>query len=195
MENIKRKKQKEETARRIIKTAFKVYSEHGFKAPTSLIAKEAGVAHGSVFLHFPTLDDLLIRLVKEFSCSVSVRINELSQTAENIDELLNGHLDILSDYENFYCVLITETTLLPGEAKAVFTGLTEGLSARFDRLVTDGIEDGTLKRLPANILFNAWIGLVHYYIQNKTLFPAAGSVLKRYKKQLIFTYCELIRKQ
>ena len=195
MQNSKRQLQKELTRKKIIEAAFKIYSENGFTSSTSAIAKEAGVAHGSVFLHFPTLNDLLTYIVKDFANTLSAKLHNLSQINDNIEDFLDAHIDILSEYEDFYTRLIAEMALLPKEAKATFTTVQTGLFFNFNKIMNREIEDGILKRLPPHILFNTWLGLIHYYLQNKELFTPDGPVLQRYKKQLIFTYCELMRKQ
>lgn len=47
----------------ILKTAMKLFVENGFHGtPTSKIAKEAGVANGTLFHYYPTKDDLIISL-------------------------------------------------------------------------------------------------------------------------------------
>lgn len=44
----------------IIKVAFRLFTERGFHGtPTSMISKEAGVATGTLFLYFPTKEDLI----------------------------------------------------------------------------------------------------------------------------------------
>jgi|GEM_PF-7016826 AcrR family transcriptional regulator len=50
----KRRHQKEQTRMRIIAAVIKVYTEQGFSAPTTAIAGEAGISHGSIFVHFPS---------------------------------------------------------------------------------------------------------------------------------------------
>lgn len=48
---------------RILNTALKLFVEQGFHGtPTSKIAKEAGVANGTLFHHFKTKDDLIVEL-------------------------------------------------------------------------------------------------------------------------------------
>ena len=195
MENPKRQLQKEQTRKKITDAAFKIYAENGFTASTSTIAKEAGVAHGSIFLHFPTLNDLLAYIVKDFANTLSSKLHNLSQINDNIEDFLDAHIDILSEHEEFYTRLVNEMVLLPKEAKSAFTTVQTGLFFNFNKIMNREIEGGILKRLPPHILFNTWLGLIHYYLQNKELFTPEGPVLARYKKQLIFTYCELMRKQ
>ncbi|MCL1941715.1 MAG: TetR/AcrR family transcriptional regulator, partial [Synergistaceae bacterium] len=113
MQDSKRQLQKEQTRRKIIDAAFKIYSENGFSAATSAIAKEAGLAHGSVFLHFPSLNDLLACLLKEFGDSLTLRLHDLSRNSGTIEDLLGAYIDALSEHEKFYFRLITETSLLP----------------------------------------------------------------------------------
>jgi AcrR family transcriptional regulator len=195
MADSKRNLKKEGTRKKIISAAFKTYSESSFAAPTIMIAKEAGIAHGSMFLHFPTRDDLLSCLAEEFGSILSARFCELSGTYDTIEELLGAHIDILSEYESFYSRLITESAYLPGRARAAVAKLQSGLEYHFNIVLNTGIESGSLKKLPPRILFGAWLGLVHYYLQNNDLQSSGDSILKRYKRQLIFTYCELLRRQ
>jgi len=54
--------QKLNTRKKIIETAYKIFSERGFSVPSNIIAKEAGVSHGSIFAHFPTINDLMVCL-------------------------------------------------------------------------------------------------------------------------------------
>ena len=195
MQNQKRQLQKEQTRKKITDAAFKIYSENGFTSSTSTIAKVAGVAHGSVFLHFPTLDDLLIYIIKDFTSALSAKLHKLSEVNDTIENFLDAHIDVLSEYEDFYIRVINETVLLPKEAVAAFKTVQTGLFFNFNKIMNREIDEGILKRLPPHILFNTWLGLIHYYLQNKDMFMPDGSVLTRYKKQLIFTYCELMRKQ
>lgn len=53
----------EDVRERIIKASMKVFSVHGFfKAPVSLIAKEAGVSKGLVFWYFRSKDELILEV-------------------------------------------------------------------------------------------------------------------------------------
>jgi hypothetical protein len=55
---------------------------------------------------------------------------------------------------------------------------------------------GRVKNLPASILFNTWLGLIHYYLENREFFAKPGeSVLKRHRAELLTAYLHLIRKE
>jgi TetR/AcrR family fatty acid metabolism transcriptional regulator len=70
----------------IVEAAVKVFAEKGFfKAKVSDVAKEAGIADGTVYLHFKNKDDLLIYLFENKMEHILMRFN--SQLAESIDPI------------------------------------------------------------------------------------------------------------
>lgn len=192
MELSKRQLQKSQTRSKIIQTAFAVYSEHGFQATTSMIAKAAGVSHGTIFVHFATLDELLICLVEEFGVSITTKLHELCVNSSGVKEMLQAHLQALKDYESFYTRLVTQGDQLPGSAKLSFVSVQSTVAFHFGKGLAMDIANGLVKDVPVHILFNTWVGLIHYYIQNREFFSPAGSVLKRYEEELMVAFMKLI---
>lgn len=192
MDVSKRQMQKENTRRRIIETAYRVFSEKGFGATTSDIAKEAGVSHGCVFAHFPTLNDLLICLLSEFGKSIGLKLHGLAENKHSIEELLNVHIEVLEEYEDFYTRFISEMNMLPDEAKDTFVMIQSSVAFHFQKVTEYDISTGKIKNIEPHMLFNTWIAIVHYYLQNKGFFAPEGRVLKRYKSELIKNYLKLI---
>jgi AcrR family transcriptional regulator len=189
----KRQIQKMNTRNRIIETAYRVFSEKGFSAATSVIAKEAGISHGSIFVHFPTLNDLLVCLLSDFGDKIGTSMHALTKNCDSIESLLDEHLNVLEEYEAFYTRLISEINLLPSEAKSTFVMIQSIVAFHFSSIVEREIEKGTVKKLPTHMLFNTWLGLVHYYLQNREFFSSPNeSVLRRYKAEILSTYLNLI---
>lgn len=65
----------------LLAAALKLFVENGFHGtPTSKIAKEAGVANGTLFHYYPTKDDLIVSLyvsIKlEMSCHVAQKTDD-----------------------------------------------------------------------------------------------------------------------
>lgn len=56
------------------------------------------------------------------------------------------------------------------------------------------IEQGSIRKIPMHLIYNTWIGLIHYYITNGDLFSPNGSVLKQYSHELLQHYINLITK-
>ncbi|WP_270181411.1 TetR/AcrR family transcriptional regulator [Alkalihalobacillus sp. CinArs1] len=61
-----REQKKQETRRRIIESAKKLFLQHGFDhTSTEQIAKHAEIGSGTVFNYFPTKSDILIEVMKD----------------------------------------------------------------------------------------------------------------------------------
>ncbi|MDD3173034.1 MAG: TetR/AcrR family transcriptional regulator [Herbinix sp.] len=195
MKSLKRQIQKENTRKKIIETAYRIFSEKGFSVATSVIAKEAGVSHGSIFVHFPTLNDLLVCLVSEFGDKMGESLHLLAKK-DSIENLLAEHLNVLEEYEAFYFRLISEINLLPNEAKSTFVIIQSKVAFHFSNIMEREIKKGVIKKLPTHMMFNTWIGLVHYYMLNKEFFSRPNeSVLHRYKGELLSNYMNLINRE
>jgi len=189
----KRKQQKAQTREKIIAAAIKVYSEKGFSTPTTVIADEAHVSHGSIFVHFPTVESLLLCLLDDFSQDIKNELHALSEYGNDITRLLEMHIDTLIKHEDFYKRLITEAVYLPNEAKNTFIAIQSTLSIHFLQILEVEINKGKIKNIPFHMIFNTWLGLVHYYLLNGEMFAPKESVLTRYKDTLIECFVSLIK--
>ena len=190
----KRTRQKSQTRERILEAAKKVYSEQGFSAPASAISSEAGVANGSVFVHFPTVENLLLCLLDSFSRDICDELHALYESRGDVHMLLNMHIDVLIRHENFYRRLITQTAYLPEQVKNTFIAIQSTVSIHFLQTLEPQILAGNIKGIPLHMLFNTWLGLVHYYLINGDLFAPHGSVLTCHRDTLIESFMALIQK-
>ena len=103
------------------------------------------------------------------------------------------HLGALIKYEAFYKRLVTEAARLPEEANNTFIVIQSMVSIHFYEVLEHEIHAGKIKNVPFHMLFNTWLGLVHYYLQNGELFAPRASVLKRHKNSLIRCFTALIK--
>lgn len=194
MEVSKRKLQKENTRQKILDTAYQVYSTHGFSATTGTIAKATGISHGALFVHFPTKKDLLTTLLDEFSLKIGQTLHEVSETAKDVESLLVGHIKVLKEYELFYTSIISDLSALPEEVKTVWISIQTTTAFHFSKIFKKEKVNKKIKNLPTHMLFNTWLGLIHYYLLNRELFTKKEeSVLTRYENELIYTYVQLIK--
>ena len=189
----KRQIQKEATRKQILDTAYQVYADEGFSATTNKIAREANVSHGTVFVHFPTVECLIICLLERFGTEINEQLNILSEREESLESFLEAHMNVLIRYEDFYKRLISEMHLLPQEAKYVFINIQSVVSFHLNQVIEPYIEKNAIKEIPMHIIFNSWLGLIHYYLTNNYLFTK-GSVLTEHKNELILNYIKLIKK-
>ena len=195
MTQTKRQEQKVQTRRKILDTAFRLFAAGGSSTPTNIIAQETGLSHGAIFLHFPTREALQLQVLEKFTSEIGNKLHSLSKTGSKISDLLYAHISVLEEYESFYKNLISEISKLPDETKTLLISLHSVMSFHFGEVIEKEKKNGRVKEIPLHMLFNTWLGLLHYYLQNSELFTPGKSVLKYRKDELIKNYVSLISRQ
>jgi hypothetical protein len=87
-----------------------------------------------------------------------------------------------------------EIHTLPPGTKDMLISLRSVNSHHFETAVKREIRGGGIKKLPLHLMFNTWMGMVHYYLQNSEWFAPGESVIKRHKNELVKFYMKLIKK-
>ncbi|NPV92840.1 MAG: TetR/AcrR family transcriptional regulator [Firmicutes bacterium] len=193
MVKLSRRDQKERTRARIIKAAMGRLAVAGLtKVSTADIAKSAQVSHGTIFVHFPTREALLTAVIEEFGARVAGRLHELAQNGSGLREILIAHLQGLIEFEPFYTRLVIEGRLLPDRARQTLVVIQSAISLHISQAAEAEMEEGLIRKTPIHLLFNTWMGLVHYYLANGDLFSPRGSVLLQHGPALIDHYLNLI---
>ncbi|AFA49652.1 TetR/AcrR family transcriptional regulator [Acetobacterium woodii] len=189
----KRQLQKAATRKLILDTAYQVYAEQGFTATTNKIAQAANVSHGTIFVHFPTVENLISCLLEEFGIEINEQLHSLSEQDENLETFLDAHITILIRYEKFYQRLISEISLLPEQARFIYINMQSVVSFHLNNVLIRYQTKNLIKDIPMHLIFNTWLGLLHYYLSNSFIFTT-GSVLTEFKDELISNYIKLIKK-
>ena len=188
----KRSRQKTETRSRILEAALSLYAERGIVATRSAaVAEAAGVAHGTLFLHFPTQEELLVAVIEDFGDALCRRLHELSARGTGLEALLRAHIEALLENEDFYSRLVTEASLLPEAARTSLVMIQSTVSYHIAQAAERGMATGSVKRQPLHLLFNTWIGLIHYYLANRELFAPGGRVLELRGEELVSHFVAL----
>lgn len=159
----------------ILNSALKLFVELGFHGtPTSKIAKEAGVANGTLFHHFSTKDDLIVELYLHLKSKMSHA--NLSESLEGSDFktifktiYLNNIYGMLEEPLAFKYVMQFKAS--PYYAKIEEMQIDDG-SAQFVNFFKQAMADGHIKSIDLDLLFvllsNMTYGLSQY-IESKTL--------------------------
>jgi AcrR family transcriptional regulator len=188
-----RSRQKAATRRKIMQAARALYAEQGILATRSAeVSAAAGVAHGTLFLHFPSQEELLVAVIEDFGDGLCRRLHELSARGDGLEALLRAHLEGLREDEDFYARLATEASLLPEAARTSLVMIQSTVSYHIAKAAEAGMDAGSVRRQPVHLLFNTWVGLVHYYLANRGLFAPEGGVLERYGDELVRHYFRLV---
>jgi len=194
MTKTRRQLQKEQTRKHLIETAFRQFAQHGFMTVrTADIAQAARVSHGTVFAHFSTQEALLNAVIEEFGLRISRRLHELAAGNRGLREVLEAHLKGLRECAAFYTRWVVESRVLPESTRETFTIVQSTISFHISQAAEREMDAGEQVPIPVHLLFNTWIGLLHYYLANDDLFAPGVSVLERYGQELLDHFMCLIK--
>ena len=158
----------ERTRARVLAAAEAEFGEQGFhKASVADIARRAGVAHGTVYLYFPSKEALFAELVREINRQLRAYIRRATQG-------LQDRRDIeLKGFEAFFEFIAKhpQAYRIVREAEFVGTGPSKGQAGRwyYERLaqgyirgLREGMEVGQIRRLNPEVLAWALMGIGHF---------------------------------
>jgi len=187
-----RQQQKEQTRGKLLQAAYQVFTRQGImQSRMEDIAREAGVSHGTVFVHFRTQEELTEAVVAYYGGEIAARTHDLSHSGGSLKEVLYAHLMGIGAYEGFYIRLLQEAQLLPQAARDSFVMIQSVLSLHFARVLAR--EEAAVKtEIPGHVLFSMWIGLLHHYLQNGDLFAPEGGVIARHGDMLMTSYLRFL---
>lgn len=185
---------KQQTRTLLVETALELMAERGIASTRTIdVAERAGVAHGTVFVHFPTRDDLIAAVVGEHAEQIGGRLHELAGDGATVRDVLAAHLAGLAEHEAFHARLVMEGPLLPPYPRATLLGIQSAISAHLAQAAEHEMATGTIRSMPVSLLFNTWIGLIHHYLSNRELFAPGQSVVERWGPTLLDHYVGLLR--
>jgi AcrR family transcriptional regulator len=189
-----RSERKQQTRLLLIDAAIDLMAEKGITNTRTIdVAERAGVAHGTVFVHFPTREDLIAAVVGVHAGRIAGRLHELAGGGVTVRDVLAAHLEGLGEHEAFYARLVMEGPLLPPYARATLLGIQSAISGHLAQAAEQEMEAGKVRRMPVHLLFNTWLGLIHHYLVNRELFAPGESVVERWGPTLLDHYMGLLR--
>jgi AcrR family transcriptional regulator len=170
-----RQDQKAATRRRLLHHAERLVVRNGFATTRTIdVAHAAGVAHGSVFVHFPSREDLMLTVASEMGRRLTDRLHDLAAAGTGLRPALTAHVDCVAEYEDLYHRLLIEGPSLPSDFRATWVGMQSAVASHILTAAEVDIRAGRVRPMPPHLLFNTWLGLVHHYVANRDLFAATG---------------------
>ena len=192
-----RERQREERAALILGAAQDVFIEKGYyDASIDEIAARAGIAKGTVYLHFASKEDLVVALVEQqiigFLALFDQVIGEATTVRARLEHLL---LHTYTSIQAERSQVVLELNNSIGLTKSVIEQR-EGLQAyiaqateRIAALIEDGKRTGELDpTVPTPIMVATFVGLLssHWYEQLLTSDQVAPAELVTYVSRLFF---------
>lgn len=159
---INMKEKAEEKYRRILEAAVSVFARQGFYQSTiSQIAREAGVADGTIYLYFKNKDDILIQFFDYKARQVFDSFREAVDRADNsIDKLRNLVSRHLEEFQRDRDMAIVYQALTHQNDDLVQEKVRELSKMYLDivaEIIERGQEEGALRR-------DLYLGLVKRFI-------------------------------
>lgn len=136
--------------KQIIEAAVKVIAENGYHgSQVSKIAKEAGVADGTIYLYFKNKDDILVSVFEEKMGQFIEKIVEETSKKENADEklekLIEMHFTQLS--ANYHLAIVTQLELRQSNytLRRQINKVLKPYLAVIDGIIKEGMEEGLFR--------------------------------------------------
>lgn len=131
----------------IIDAAVIVIAENGYhQAQVSKIAKQAGVADGTIYLYFKNKEDILISLFQEkmgnFVEKIEEKIAGKQVAAEKLLKMVETHFKILSQDPQLAIVTQLELRQSNKELRLRINNVLKGYLKVIDQILIEGMESG-----------------------------------------------------
>ncbi len=135
--------------KQIVDAAVIVIAENGYhQAQVSKIAKEAGVADGTIYLYFKNKEDILVSVFREkmgiFVDNLEYIVKEDTTTSEKLRKMILNHFQVL--HEDRHLAIVTQLELRQS-GKILRFRINEVLKEYLDLLdliLKEGIETGEI---------------------------------------------------
>lgn len=133
--------------KQIIDAAVVVIAENGYhQAQVSRIAKQAGVADGTIYLYFKNKEDILISLFHEkmgyFVEQIEEEIKGKDTAGEKLLVLIQKHFNILSEDDKLAVVTQLELRQSNKELRLRINDVLRGYLKLIDSIIIEGKENG-----------------------------------------------------
>ncbi|MBD7982956.1 TetR/AcrR family transcriptional regulator [Sporosarcina sp. Sa2YVA2] len=137
--------------KQIVDAAVIVIAENGYhQAQVSKIAKEAGVADGTIYLYFKNKEDILISVFREkmgiFAENVKEIIEKEITATEKLSKLIDNHFSLL--YNDRHLAIVTQLELRQSnkELRSQINEVLKEYLMLLDSILKEGIEQGEFDR-------------------------------------------------
>lgn len=160
----------------ILETAARLFAERGFNnTPTSLLAKEAGVAEGTIFRHFRTKDDIFLTLINNVKTQLISDIEKYLEVRgpenalEKLESVIKSFYVFVKKNGMEFCLIFRDAPTRFGQRnddvfvqiKDIYTYVTEYLHDAIKEGQNEGtIRDDVTAQAFADMLMSTMVGLV-----------------------------------
>ncbi|MDP4085374.1 MAG: TetR/AcrR family transcriptional regulator [Bacillota bacterium] len=163
--------------KQIIDAAVVAIAENGYhQAQVSKIAKQAGVADGTIYLYFKNKEDILISLFEEKMGTFISKIDEMiagkGSAAEKLLNMIEAHFTMLSQDHHLAIVTQLELRQSNKDLRLKINEVLKGYSRVIDKIVVEGVQNGEFSaqldiRLARQMIFGTIDETVTSWVMNE----------------------------
>lgn len=137
--------------KQIIEAAVVVIAENGYhQAQVSKIAKQAGVADGTIYLYFKNKEDILISLFREkmgsFVEKIQKEIEGISSPSEKLYVMIEKHFQLLAADRHLAIVTQLELRQSNKEIRQRINGVLKEYLKVVESILVEGIKKGEFRK-------------------------------------------------
>ncbi len=162
------------TREKIFDAALKVFSEKGYNgATTSEIAREAGVAEGTIFRYFPTKKELLLSVTNPVIVSSLKNIiadYRDCSPQELLEAALHNRLEIINQNIKLVKILVSEAQFHPELRENFLTGVILPAASLMREYFKEQEQKGILREVDPEISIRVLVGMMAIFVIWKNVF-------------------------
>jgi TetR/AcrR family transcriptional regulator, fatty acid metabolism regulator protein len=180
--------QKRPKYKQIIDAAVIAIAENGYhQTQVSKIAKQAGVADGTIYLYFKNKDDILVSLFQEKMGNFIEKIEDEIKTKQTASEklyfLVEKHFSLLA--EDHHLAIVTQLELRQSnkELRIRINQVLKGYFNVLDKILTSGKETGEFRegldlRLARQMVFGTIDEIATTWVMNDQRYNITEQAMK-----------------
>lgn len=137
--------------RQIIDAAVIAISENGYhQAQVSKIAKQAGVADGTIYLYFKNKEDILISVFEEKMAIFVQKLEEIIKSdissTEKLTKMIENHFEVLAKDHHLATVTQLELRQSNKEIRLKINAILKEYLQLLDHILVEGINNGEFEK-------------------------------------------------
>lgn len=169
----------------IIDAAVVAIAENGYhQAQVSKIARQAGVADGTIYLYFKNKEDILISLFQEKMGTFIQKTSEIIETkqtaAEQLELLVQNHFGLLAEDPHLAVVTQLELRQSSKELRLKINEVLKSYLQLIEQILQKGVQNGEFNatlniRLSRQMVFGTLDEMVTTWVMNDQKYNLAAS--------------------
>jgi AcrR family transcriptional regulator len=166
LDDARPQRRKPESLAKLKKSARKLFVERGYHATRPQdISREAGLGHGTFYLHFPDKRACFLDFVEEARNELDAHIRTLVTPGQSLEQLIAKSLDAIFEYSQEHPGVLnaamTDEAIIDAEGVAA-TPLLQRWGADWANLLREAVSDGRAVDIyDADIIGQAILGAIH----------------------------------